>query len=180
MNGIRSACHLLVYSCGADPLVCIVGNFDGGLGSPTTNAIEVMATKVAARISRDVFRLLEWYPHAREGPFSEVTLTPVASERVARGEVIVSRGADAHTLRRDIAAVRFVDPSWCRRSEDEVAELLGEDAVRQLRSLAGLTGDYIPGRLFGATGKDLVDAVRAHNRQVAGGLEAQIEEWTDS
>ena len=34
MHGIRSACHLLVYGCGTDPLVCIVGNFDGGLWQP--------------------------------------------------------------------------------------------------------------------------------------------------
>jgi hypothetical protein len=76
--------------------------------------------------------------------------------------------------------VRFVDPRWCRRSEDEVAELLGEDSVRELRSFAGLPGDYIPERVFGTTGKELADAVRAHNREVGERLEAQIKEWTDS
>ena len=87
MHGIRSACHLLVYGCGADPLVCVVGNFDGGLGSPTTNAIEAVATAIAPLISRDAFRLLEWYPHSGRR-FSEVTLTPVAPERIARGKVM--------------------------------------------------------------------------------------------
>jgi hypothetical protein len=85
MHGMRSVCHLLVYGCGADPLVCIVGNFDGGFGSPTTNAIEVLATAVAARISRDAFRLLEWRPRDGERRFSEVTFTTVSGEQIARG-----------------------------------------------------------------------------------------------
>ncbi len=58
-HGMRSVCHLFVYGCGVDPLVCIVGNFDGGVGSPTTEAIEAVATVIAARVSRDAFRLLE-------------------------------------------------------------------------------------------------------------------------
>jgi hypothetical protein len=180
MHGMRCVCHLLVYGYGADPLVCVVGNFDGRLGSPTTNAIEVVATAIAPRISRDAFRLLEWYPHDGGRRFSEVTLTPVALERIPRGKVIVEGGTDADTVRSDTATIRFADPHWCRRSEDEVAELLGENAVRELRSFAGLPGDYIPERLFGATGKDLADAIRAHNREVGDGLEAQIKEWTDS
>lgn len=180
MHGIRSACHLLVYGCGTDPLVCIVGNFDGGLGSPTTNGIEVVATAVAARVGRKAFRLLEWHPHDAARRFSEVTLNVVADEKIARGEVIVSGGMNADIVRRDTAVVRFVDPRWRQRSEDEVAELLGEDSVRELRSYAGLPGDYVPERLFGATGKELADTIRAHNRAAAGGLEAQIQEWTDS
>jgi hypothetical protein len=180
MNGMRCVCHLLVYGCGADPLVCIVGNFDGRIGSPTTNAIEVVATAIAARISRDAFRLLEWYPHDSARRFSEVTLTAVAPERIRRGEVIVDGGTDAHIVRRGTATIQFADPRWRRLSEDEAAELLGEDAVRELRSFAGLPGDYIPERLFGATGKELADAIRAHNREVGDGLEAQIKEWTDS
>jgi hypothetical protein len=93
---------------------------------------------------------------------------------------VITDHAEAHTVRRDAAPVRFADPRWCRRSEDEVAELLGEDAVRELRSFAGLPGDYIPERLFGATGKRLTDAIRSHNRQVGDGLEAEVKEWTDS
>ena len=180
LNGMRSLCHLLVYGCGADPFVCIVGNFDGGLGSQTTNAIEVVATAIVPLISRDAFRLLEWYPHDSGRRFSEVTLTPVSPQRVARGKVVISSDADAHTVRRDTAVIRFIDPSWCRRSEDQVADLLGENAIRDLRSFAGLPGDYIPERLFGDTGKKLADAIRAHNRQVSPGVEAQIKEWTDS
>ena len=180
MNGIRSVCHLLVYGCGEDPLVCIVGNFDGSLGSPTTNAIEVVATAIAPRISRDAFRLLEWYPHDSGWRFSEVTLTPVASERIPRGKLIISSDTDAHAVRENATTIRFADPDWCRRSEDEGAELLGEEQVRELRSFAGLPGDYVPERLFGTTGKKLVDAIRAHNRAVGDGLEAQIKEWTDS
>ena len=83
----------------------------------------------------------------------EVTLNAVADEKIARGEVIVSGGMNADTVRRNTAVVRFVDPRWRQRSEDEVAELLGEDSVRELRSYAGLPGDYVPERLFGATGK---------------------------
>jgi hypothetical protein len=57
---------------------------------------------------------------------------------------------------------------------------LGEDSVRELRSFAGLDGEYVPERLFGASGKEAADAVRADNREVGDGLEAQIKEWTDS
>ena len=58
--------------------------------------------------------------------------------------------------------------------------LLEQNAIRELPSFAGLPGDYLPECVFGATGTELAGAVRAHNRQVAVGLAAQIKEWTDS
>ena len=73
--------------------------------------------------------------------------------------------------------VRFVDPRWSRRSEDEVAEVLGENAIRELRSFAGLPGDYTPERRFGTAGKKLADPVRAQNREFSAGLQAQMSDY---
>jgi len=84
-----------------------------------------------------------------------------------------------HAVRRDTTFRSFRDPRGSRRSEDEVSELLGEHAIRELRSLAGLPGDYTPERLFGGTAKRLADAIRTHNREVSDGLASQIKEWAD-
>ncbi len=47
-HGTRSACHVLWYGSGEGPPVCLVGNFDDAIGSSTANAIESVATAVAA------------------------------------------------------------------------------------------------------------------------------------
>jgi hypothetical protein len=97
----RALCHLLTFGCGTEPLVCVVGNFDGDLGSLTTNAVEVVATAVAARVTRDVFRLIDWYPHDGERRFSEVTLIRIAARPIAHGEMVISDDEDAQMVRRD-------------------------------------------------------------------------------
>lgn len=40
-----------------------------------------------------------------------------------------------------------------------------------------MPGDYTAERLFGNTGRQQAEAVRAHNHQVADGLEAHLSEW---
>ena len=87
-HGSRSACHVLWYWDGEGLPVCLVGNFDDALGSSTTNAIESVATAVAARFSHR-FRLIEWYPRDGERRFSEVTLTPVTGMKVEHGTVAI-------------------------------------------------------------------------------------------
>jgi hypothetical protein len=97
-----------------------------------------------------------------------------AAGRLAQGEVVIRGRTHDQTVRRDTTLTRFTDPRWSRRSEDEVAELLGENAIRELCSFAGLPGDYALERLFGATGKGLADAIWAHDRKLADGLESSI------
>lgn len=162
INGIRSACHLLVYGRGADPLVCIAGNFDVGLGSPTTNAIEVVATAIASRVSPDTFRLFEWYSHNSGRPFSEVTLSRIPPERIAWGTAAIGSGTDAHTIRRDTAVVRFADPHWSRRAEDDVADLLGETRTA-IVCRPRRRGH--PSAFGGATGKSRLVASRKRARR---------------
>jgi hypothetical protein len=55
LSGMRAVCHLLWYRSDTGPLVCLVGNFYGGFGTFTTNAIEVVATAIAERLHRDDF-----------------------------------------------------------------------------------------------------------------------------
>jgi len=59
-----------------------------------------------------------------------------------------------------------------------MAKLLGERAIRDLRSYVGLRGDYTPERLFGSAGRNQAADVRAHNREITNTLKAQIGEWT--
>jgi hypothetical protein len=73
-NGTRAVCHLLMYGGGRGRFVSVVGNFDGHLGASTTNAIELVATAVAARLGREDFQLIEWYPHDGGQPFSDVVV----------------------------------------------------------------------------------------------------------
>lgn len=173
LHGTRALCHLLVYECAGKPPVCLVGNFDGGLGTSTTNAIEIVATAVADRIGRDAFRLVEWYPHGYRLPFSEVALTRAQPRKLAHGQVGTCENAQT---RDDSAVTRFADPQWDGRSEYALARLLGEEAARELRSLAGLPGEYTAERLFGSTGRRQAEAVRDHNRQVFDALAAQVAE----
>src|SRR5437588_6863077 len=134
-HGTRALCHLLIFLCAEKPPVCVVGNFDGGLGSSTTNAIQVVATRVAERIHRDDFRLIECYPHwsPSHHRYSEVTLTPAPATQLAYGQVLTGDPANPHTEEHTVV-VRFVDPQWTPRSENGLAKLLGEEAVRELRS----------------------------------------------
>ena len=143
-HGTRSACHALWYWDGKGPPVCLVGNFDDAVGSSTTNAIESVATAVAARFGRDDFRLIEWFPRDSGRRYSEATLTPVAGTEVEHGTVAIGSGDDAHTIRRTTTIVRFADPRWARQTENELAQLLGEEEIRDLRSFAGLRGRLHP------------------------------------
>ena len=91
LHGMRPLCHLLIYRSGSKPVVCVAGNFDGGLGTSTTTAIEIIATALATRIGQEDFRLIEWYPHHRgQPPFSEVTLAPVEPTKLVHGEVVAA------------------------------------------------------------------------------------------
>lgn len=176
-NGIRSLCHLLVFYLAADgPRVCVLGNFDQPVGAQTTNAIEAAATAVADWLGQDDFRLFEWYPHRPGEPFSEVTLTNVAPQELPYGELMVVDAHDADTS-REFVTVRFANPQWARRTEDQMAELLGEPSIRELRSYAGIRGDYHPERLFGSTGRRKLKEIQDQNRQTVEALEAQISEW---
>jgi hypothetical protein len=177
-NGIRSLCHLIVfYLAGGGPRVCVVGNFDSPVGAQTTNAIESAATAVADWLGQDDFRLFEWYPHRPGEPFSEVTLRRVAPQTLLYGQLLVVDSPEADTSQQRVT-VRFVDPQWARRTEDHLAELLGEPSIRELRSYAGIRGDYHPERLFGTTGRRKLNGIRDHNRQTVDQLEAQISEST--
>ena len=111
-HGTRSACHVLWYGAGEGPSVCLVGNFDDAVGSSTANAIESVATVVAARFGRDDFRLIEWFPRDSGRRFSEVTLTPIPGTELEHGTVAIGSGDDAQTIRRTTAIVRFADPRW--------------------------------------------------------------------
>jgi len=179
-HGSRALCHLVIHWGAGDVPVCLVGNFDGGLGTSTTNAIQVVATAIAERIGRNDFRLIEWYPHWSQSQerFSEVVLNPVPPTKLGYGQVVVGEERELHTEKTHAVAVRFADPQWTHRSEDDIAKLLGEEAVRELRSFAGIEGDYTPERLFGSTGRQKAEAIRAHNRQIFANLEAQSSERT--
>jgi hypothetical protein len=179
MSGIRSFCHLLLYRSADGPPVCVVGNFedDGVVG--TSTPIEMVATVVADRIREDEFRLIEWFPHDSERRFVEVELTHVEPTEVPTDVLSIRDGEDGeeiHTRRRSVLT-RFADPRWTRLSEDDLAALLGEEAVRELRSYAGLPGDYTAERHFGSDGRRLLDAINAHNRRVGDDLSAEISEW---
>lgn len=175
----RVLCHLLVFLGEDKPPVCVVGNFDADFGTSTTNASEVVATAVSDRIEREAFRLIEWYPHwsQTQGRFSEVLLTPAPPTEIPYGQLVVGDGVDLH-LKEHTVVVRYLNPRWTPHSEDELAELLGEGSIRELRSYAGLPGDYTPERLFASTGRQRASAVREHNRRVFDNLAAQLSEWT--
>jgi hypothetical protein len=178
LNGSRARCHLRVYEARRDSPVCILGNFDGGLGTTTTNAVEVVATRVAEQIGTRKFRLIEWYPHDY-APFVEPELKRVRPTTHAYGQVLIAGEPHDETVRTGHSAiVRFVDPRWTALSEDELEELLGGEALRELQDLAGEPGDYTAEWLFGATGREWADSVRRDNRALFDALEARIKEWT--
>jgi hypothetical protein len=159
--------------------VCLVGNFDDAIGSSTRKAIESVATAAAAPFGGDDFPLIEWFPRDSGRRFSELTLTAVPGTEVEHGTVAIGSGDDAHTIRRTTAIVRFADPRWTRRTENELARLLGEEEIRDLRSFAGLPGDYTPELRFGSTGERLAKSLRAHNHRIIHVLDAPTKEWTD-
>jgi hypothetical protein len=121
----------------------------------TSHAIESAATAVAARFRRDDFQLIEWFPREREHRFSEVTLAPIPAREVEHGTVAIGSGTDAHTIIRTTAIVRFTDPRWARRTEDDLA------------------------RLLGSTGERLVKSIRAHNDRIIDAVDALTKEWSD-
>jgi hypothetical protein len=53
--------------------------------------------------------------------------------------------------------------------------------MRDLRSFAGLPGDYTPERRFGSTGERprLVKSIRAHNDRIIDAADALTKEWSD-
>jgi hypothetical protein len=125
-----------------------------------------VTTAAAARFGRDDFRLIEWFPRDSGRRFSEVTLTPVLGTEVELGTVAIGSGDEAHTIRRTTTIVRFADPRWASPTENELAHLLGEEEIRDLRSFAGLPGGSAPERLFGSTGERLTKSLRAHNARI--------------
>jgi hypothetical protein len=179
-HGTRALCHLRVYETYRELPVCIVGNFDGGLGTSTTNAIETVATRVAEQIDSDEFRLIEWYPHGYYAQgFSEAILERVPATGRAHGQVLIQGEPPDHALATGHTAIaRFAHPQWTHRSENELAELLGGETVQELRALASERGDYTVERLFGRSGLHQANAVRAHNRFQFDALEARLGEWS--
>lgn len=179
-TGTRSVCHLLVYGNGTDLRVCIVGNFDAELGSPTGPVIELVATAVADQIQQDCFQLIEWYPRHEDQRFTEVELTHVAPTPYATSSLAVDTGEKLDTVSQKTLVTRYIHPRWTPRSEDDLAELLGEPAVRDLRSFAGMTGDYTPERLFGSTGAQALSRLQTHNQRALQTFRSQVREWTDA
>jgi hypothetical protein len=114
LNGMRAACHLRVYEARGRRPVCIVGNFDEGVGTTTTNAVEMVATAIRQQIGLRRFTLIEWYPHGYpRWPFSQVRLRRAwRAEREAGRIVILGDDgvADADSVRR--VPVRFTNPRW--------------------------------------------------------------------
>jgi hypothetical protein len=179
MRNIRVLAHLLIY-WGADEVpVCVVGTFDGAAGSASSSP-EIVSTAVAARLDRDAFRLFSWDPRDGRQPFCEITVTPTEPTKLQRDELVIRDKSEAEmtTSHRDAVVVRFLDPQWNSLSEDQMAEVLGEAAIRDLRSYAGLPGEYRPERLFGESGEQLAEQLQAHNDQIAAALKAQVGEWS--
>jgi hypothetical protein len=178
-HGTRALCHLRIYeACGKVP-VCIVGNFDGGLGTSTTNAIEVVATCVAERLGSGEFRPIEWYPSWYSAPFSEATLERVPATERAHGQVVIQGAPLEDVLATGHTAIsRFADPQWIHRGEDELAHLLGHEEVQELRELAGERGEYTVERVFGRCGLHHAEVVRGHNRLQCDAVEARLAEWS--
>ncbi len=178
-HGMRGLCHLLIFVAGESQPVCVVGNFENHVGPATGSVIESVATSVADRLGRQQFRLIEWYPHWPQShhTFAEVILTPVPETAIPAGQLATTDDHDVAPLAQRTALVRYVDPQWNQLSEDDLAALLGEPAIRELRSYAGLPGDYTPQRLFGTTGITRLDAIRQHNQRTAENLKAQLDEW---
>jgi hypothetical protein len=178
-HGTQSLCHLRVYQAAGEAPICIVGNFDEGAGTSTTNAIEVVATRAAEEIRTGEFRLFEWYPHSSASPFSEVELSRVAASPRQHGQVLVQDAPPHFSLAANHATVtRFERPHWLHRSEADVAQLLGDEVVHELRALAGARGEYTAERLFGPLGGRHVDEIREHNQLQQVGLEGLLTEWS--
>ncbi len=165
-NGLRGLCHLLIFIASGNCPVCVLGNFEGPVGPATGGAIESVATAVSDRLGGEDFRLIEWYPHTAQTQhrFTEVRLTPVLPTAIPAGGLLIS-GEDLAPRSQRTLLVRFIDPEWRPLSEDCVAALLGEPAIRELRSYAGLPGDYTPERVFASTGRSSVATICEHNQR---------------
>jgi hypothetical protein len=180
LNGIRALVHLLTYRGAVAVPVCVVGSFDGDLLGLPSSMPEILATALGDRLGRDDFRLVLWSPRDGRYPFCELDLSRVAPREFQQDSLAVLDPVSGEevTRQRRSRTVRFANPRWLRRTEDEMAQLLGEAAIRELRSYAGQPGDYTPERLFGSVGHRQAEQVRLHNRQIASQLDAQIEEWS--
>jgi hypothetical protein len=155
LNGIRALAHLLTYRGGAVAVpVCVVGSFDGDLLSLPSSMPEILATALGERLGRDDFRLVLWSPRDGRYPFCELELSRVAPREFQQDSpaVLDPVSGEEVTRQRRSRTVRFANPRSLRRTEDEMAQLLGEAAIRELRSYAGQPGDYTPERLFGSVG----------------------------
>ncbi len=179
-HGIRALAHLLTYWGAGEVPVCVVGSFDDGLGSMASNTPEILATAVGDRLGRDDFRLVVWYPRDEPHPFRELELARVEPRELQTDAFVVLDPTSGEQITRQggRAIVRFADPHWARRTQDEMAQLLGEVAIRELRSYAGQPGEYTPQRLFGTTGQRHAEQIRVHNSTIASHLDAQIAEWS--
>jgi hypothetical protein len=178
LNGMLAACHLRVYEAPTETPVCIVGNFDGGVGTTTTNAIEMVATAVSERIDADRFTLIEWYPHGYESwPFSEVRLRRArGAERKAGWTVIMNEAGEADLACSRRVRIRFANPQWRSCSEQRAAELLGAEALRELTELAGEDGEYQPRRALGEAEHERVEKLRRFNHERLHGIAGQLAE----
>jgi hypothetical protein len=180
LNGMRAACHLRVYEASRRKPVCIVGNFDDGVGTTTTNAIEMVATAIREPIGLRRFRLIEWYAHGYpRWPFSEVRLRRAWRAEREAGRIMImgdEGGLDVDRVRR--IPVRFMNPRWQGMNEQGVAELLGADALKELTDLAGeYDGDYDAERALGERARDRVSELERHNTQRVQEIVAQLSEW---
>jgi hypothetical protein len=180
LSGLRALAHLLIYRIAGAAPVCLVGSLDGEMGSLPSQMPEILATAVADRLGRDDFRLVVWYPREARYPFRELELSRIRPRELDHDALVVRDAASGDELTRRVRSrtVRFADPRWSRRTEDELARVLGEPAIRELRAYAGLPGDYTPERLFGTTGRRQAGQIRLHNDQTAAQLDAQVTEWS--
>jgi hypothetical protein len=153
LHGIRALAHLLIYWGADDVPVCLVGSFDGTFGSLPSNAPEILATAVGDRLGRDDFRLVVWHPPDDRYPFRKLELSRVEPRELQQDSLVVLDPVSGDQVTRwdHLRTVHFANPRRARRAEDEMAQLLGEPAIRGLRSYAGQPRDYTPERLFGTS-----------------------------
>lgn len=89
LRGVRALAHLLIYWGADEAPVCVVGSFDGALGSLPSNAPEILASAVGDRLGRDDFRLVVWYPREDQYPFAELELSRVEPRELERDGLVV-------------------------------------------------------------------------------------------
>lgn len=124
--------------------------------------------------------MIERYPRHEDQRFTEVILTHVSPTPYATSSPAVDSGQKLDAVSQTTLLTRYVDPHWTPRSEDDLADLLGEPAVRDLRSFAGMPGDYTAERLFGSTGVQALSRLQAHNQRARERFESHVREWIDA